>query len=453
MKIEQFADKGLSHYAYAVLSECEKKVVFIDPARDIAPYLAFAEQHEAQIIGIIETHPHADFVSGHLELYQVTGATVYCSALVGAAYPHQSFDDGQVISYGKIKLKAWNTPGHSPDSISVVLEYGGEDKAVFTGDTLFVGDCGRPDLRETAGHRNAGREELASQMYHSLRGQLMTLDNNVLVYPAHGAGTLCGKALSEANHSTIGAEKISNWSLQEMSEQEFVKRLTADQPFVPRYFPYDVKVNKEGAEPLTIAIASVALGRPITDVSDLDQLDKKVVIIDARPSGQYKKAHLSNSVNLQDGGKFETWLGSIIAPGEPFYLFAKEEADLQDLIRHTAKIGYESFIKEARVLSYGNLAGDNFDPEFFQAHLEDFTIVDVRNSAEHQEHPIFKGALNIPLPELRERVGEIPLNKPIAVHCAGGYRSAAGSSIIADLIRQQQVYDMNDSIKEFNSKT
>jgi hydroxyacylglutathione hydrolase len=312
MKIEQFEDKGLSHYAYAVLSECEKKVVLIDPSRDVSPYLDFARQHEAQIIGIVETHPHADFVSGHLELHQVTGANVYCSKRLGAVYPHRSFDDGQVISYGKIKLKAWNTPGHSPDSISVVLEYGGKDTAVFTGDTLFIGDCGRPDLRETAGHLTAGREELASQMYQSLRGRLMTLDNDVVVYPAHGAGTLCGKALSEANHSTIGAEKVSNWSLQEIGEQDFVKKLTADQPFVPGYFPHAVEVNKKGAAPLTTALTTIAFGRPITDDTELDQLDKKVLIIDARPSDQYKAAHLSNSVNCKTAGSLKPgWVVSL----------------------------------------------------------------------------------------------------------------------------------------------
>lgn len=153
MKIEQFEDKGLSHYSYAILSECDRQVVIIDTSRDISQYLAYAETNEATIIGIVETHPHADFVSGHLELHHMTGATIYCSALVGAAYPHQTFDAGDAINLGKITLKALNTPGHSPDSISIVLMQAGKDKAVFTGDTLFIGDCGRLDLRESAGNR------------------------------------------------------------------------------------------------------------------------------------------------------------------------------------------------------------------------------------------------------------------------------------------------------------
>ena len=203
MKIEQFEDKSLSHYSYAILSECDRQVVLVDPSRDIRPYLTYAENNEAKITGVIETHPHADFVSGHLELHQTTGATIYCSALVGAVYPHQSFDDGDVIHFGKITLKALNTPGHSPDSISIVLMHDGKDKAVFTGDTLFIGDCGRCDLRESAGDLTAKRKELAAKMYHSLRENLAVLNACVIVYPAHGAGTLCGKALSEANRRLL----------------------------------------------------------------------------------------------------------------------------------------------------------------------------------------------------------------------------------------------------------
>lgn len=182
MIIEQFEDKGLAHYFYAILSECENKIMLIDPSRDITPYLSFAEAHDATIIGVIETHPHADFVSGHMELQQVTGAVMYCSKLLGAEYNHQTFDDGDMLVFGKMKLKALNTPGHSPDSISVVLEHNGQDKAVFTGDTLFIGDCGRPDLREQAGNLTAKREQLAKKMYHSLRDKLLMLEDAVWVY-------------------------------------------------------------------------------------------------------------------------------------------------------------------------------------------------------------------------------------------------------------------------------
>lgn len=443
MKIEQFEDKGLSHYSYAILSECDRQVVLIDPSRDVSQYLAYAKNNEATIIGIIETHPHADFVSGHLELHQTTGATIYCSALVGAAYPHQTFDDGNSLSFGKITLKALNTPGHSPDSISIVLTHDGKVKAVFTGDTLFIGDCGRPDLRESAGNLTAKRKELAAKMYHSLRDKLMVLNNDVIVYPAHGAGTLCGKALSEANSSTIGDEKLSNWSLQSMAEWEFISTLLQDQPFVPKYFPFDVELNKHGAVNLTQAIASVPVGK--TDI-----LNNGIYIIDARTEKEFKKGHLPGSINLQNGGKFETWLGSIIAPEEAFYLVAENEEILENLIMRCAKIGYEHFIERAFVFQAGTALMHLVDISSFSTNQTAYTIVDVRNNGEVKEHPIFENAIHIPLPELRERVLEIPFNKPIIVHCAGGYRSAAGSSMINNTFGgKTKVYDLGEYIKSF----
>ncbi|RYY21266.1 MAG: MBL fold metallo-hydrolase, partial [Chitinophagaceae bacterium] len=237
MKIKQWEDKNLAQFSYAVLSDCEKKIVVIDPSRDIAPYLEFAKQHQAVITAVIETHPHADFISGHVELLQATNAIIYVHSFVGAAYPHTAFDDGAVIEMGKIRLTALHTPGHSPDSISILLEHDGKQKAVFTGDTLFIGDCGRPDLREGAGNMHAKRHALAKQMYHSLRSKLFPLDDDVIVYPGHGAGTLCGKNLSKEASATLGTEKQTNWSLQNATEETFIANLLSDQPFIPAYFP------------------------------------------------------------------------------------------------------------------------------------------------------------------------------------------------------------------------
>ncbi|MDT3405397.1 MBL fold metallo-hydrolase [Mucilaginibacter terrae] len=443
MKIEQFEDKELSHYSYAILSETTGEVILVDPSRDVAPYLAFAEQHHATIIGVIETHPHADFVSGHLELHHLTGATIYCSALVGAKYPHQPFDEGNAICFGDVKLKCLNTPGHSPDSISIVLEQDGDDKAVFTGDTLFIGDCGRPDLRETAGNVRAKREELAVLMYRSLRKKLLVLNDNVVVYPAHGAGTLCGKALSKANCSTIGAEKTGNWSLMQMTEGEFVAELLKDQPFIPKYFPYDVEVNKQGAGSLAASLAAV---NRLTDV----KLDNGIMIIDTRAEAIFNTGHLHGSINLQAAGKFETWLGSIIAPGEAYYLVSDSNSDLEKILLRCAKIGYESAVKGAFVLQGGEQLTPDLDLRQFKAKPEIYTIIDVRNESEVKEGKVFNNAINIPLPELRERVGEIPINKPIVVHCAGGYRSAAGYGIINNTYRSMTtIYNLGKSITEF----
>jgi glyoxylase-like metal-dependent hydrolase (beta-lactamase superfamily II) len=256
MEIKQFEDKNLAHYSYAILSKGE--IALIDPARNPQPYYDFAEENNAKITAVIETHPHADFVSSHLEIHQSTGAPIYVSELLGAEYPHQTFDEGEVIHVGQVTLKALNTPGHSPDSISVVLaDEDGKDYAVFSGDTLFIGDCGRPDLREQAGNVTMKRNDLAIKMYHTLRDKFIPLADEVLLYPAHGAGSLCGKGLSPQNSSNMGAEKMSNWCLQDLTEYEFVEHLLEDQPFIPKYFPYEVALNKKGAENFAESISKV----------------------------------------------------------------------------------------------------------------------------------------------------------------------------------------------------
>ncbi|MEJ5963574.1 MBL fold metallo-hydrolase [Pedobacter immunditicola] len=448
MKIEQFEDRNLSHYSYAILSECKKEVVLIDPSRDPKPYYDFADAHGSKIIGVIETHPHADFVSSHLQIHKQTGATIYASKLLKPDYSIINFDDGDILEFGKIKLKAINTPGHSPDSISVVLEHEGKDKAVFTGDTLFIGDCGRPDLREKGENLELKREELAKKMYSSLRNKLMTLDDAVLIYPAHGAGTLCGKALSKANSSTIGAEKISNWSLQDMSESEFVTALTAHQPFIPMYFPYNVELNKQGAPDFKASLAQIARGQKIDSPEKAARLDPQVKIIDTRKAEVYKKQHLKNSINIMDGEKFETWLGALVSPGDLFYLAASSEETLSVLTERIARIGYESFIKEAFVLDFGLEVSAEIDLDDFRKNTQNYTIVDIRNESESESQPAFEGAYNVPLPELNIRYKEIPVDKPIVVHCAGGYRSAAGSSILESKL-DTTVLDLSDNIKEF----
>lgn len=447
MQIKQFEDKNLSHFSYAVLSDGEKKIMLIDPARDVQPYLDFAKEKEAQIVGIIETHPHADFISSHLEFHQTAGAIIYTSRLVDALYPHQAFDEGNFIQMGKIKLSAIHTPGHSPDSISILLEHEGKQKAVFTGDTLFIGDCGRPDLREGAGKIQLKREDLAKQMYHSLREKLMVLDDDVLVYPAHGAGTLCGKNLSKESSSTIGNEKQTNWCLQPMSEDEFVKNLLSDQPFVPMYFPFDVEVNRKGAAPLQESLLKIE----IKESADQNfELNETLWVIDTRKEEDFKKGHLPHSVNLMEEGKFETWLGSIIRPGEKFYLAGESTGQLQRMLKRAAAIGYETAIAEALVVTGGEVKETKIDLDRFKKHPNEYTIVDVRNTSEIKKGKLFSDSLTIPLAELRNRVNEIPMNKPIIVHCAGGYRSAAASSLLRSLVKGNiTVLDLGEAVKDF----
>ncbi len=443
MEVRQFEDKGLAHYSYAIYSQCTDTVALVDPGRDIQPYLDYASEKGARIAHVIETHPHADFVSGHAELRQVTGATLYCSVQQQARYQHQAFDEGDSIEMGKITLRALNTPGHSPDSLSIVLQHEGKDKAVFTGDTLFIGDCGRPDLREQTADVSAKREELAKAMYHSLRDKLATLDDDVIVYPAHGAGSLCGKALSAAGQSTIAQEKQQNWSMQPMSEDEFVKALTEDQPFVPKYFTYDVSVNRTGAKPLEASLKEIEITHDLSGTEN-------TLIVDTRTESEYQAGHLPGSIHIQDGGKFETWLGSVIAPNEPFILVAADEQSLVSALRKAAKIGYEAFLKKGLILSTAQEKKSLMPLEEFKRHPGSYTIIDVRNEPEHKARQIFEGAINIPLHQLRDRIAEVPKDKPIVVHCAGGTRSAAGSSILRkELPEDIDIFDLGSAVKNF----
>lgn len=446
MQIKQWEDKNLAQYSYAILDESVNKVVLVDPSRNPQPYLDFARNNNSSIVGIFETHPHADFISGHLELHRLTGATIYAHSFVGAEYPSEAFDDGYSLELGNTRLISMHTPGHSPDSISILVEENGKQKAVFSGDTLFIGDCGRPDLRESAGNIHSTRQDLARKMYHTLRNKFMTLDNDVVVYPAHGSGTLCGKNLSKESSGTIGSEKKYNWSLQEATEDEFVKNLLLDQPFIPVYFPHDVEINRKGAADLKTAINSVKM----ESADPATRLNTNLWVVDVRDEKEYKKGHFPNSINLMETGKFETWLGTIIQPGEKFYLAGESKDQLLRAIERVASIGYENQIEKSLVFTQGNIQDPELDLTTFNKNQNAYTILDVRDPSERKEQIPFKGSISIPLPLLRKKINEIPKDKPIVVHCAGGYRSAAASSMIkSSLNGTAVVYDMGETIREY----
>ena len=443
MNIQQFYDEGLAHASYAILSE--GKVALVDPGRNPQPYSDFAQANNAKIVAVIETHPHADFVSSHLEFHKNEDATIYVSKLVGAEYPHVGFDEGDSFKMGKVTFHSLHTPGHSPDSISILLrDENGKDHALFSGDTLFIGDVGRPDLREKAGNMKAQREELAKMMYHTVQDKLKPLADDVLVFPAHGAGSLCGKNLSDARQSTIGEQRATNWAFSDLDEKTFVDSLLQGQPYIPKYFGYDVDMNKKGAPAYQRSISKVSIW------PEGSTLPADALVIDTRNNVDFAAGHIAGAINIMNGGKFETWLGSIIGPEEQFFLIANSAAELEILIAKAAKIGYEQLIKGAVVNPAGMTAkADSFDLEAFKANKEHFTIVDIRSRDEHATAPIFEEAINIPLQELRERAKEIPTGKPVVVHCAGGYRSAAGSSIVAAELDENEVLDFSEAIKEF----
>jgi glyoxylase-like metal-dependent hydrolase (beta-lactamase superfamily II)/rhodanese-related sulfurtransferase len=447
MHIERIYDEGLAHAAYVI--DDEGQAMIVDPGRNANTFLHYLTQKELTLVGVIETHPHADFVSSHLELGRRTGAPVYVSKQVGALYPHRSFDTGDVLQLGHLELRAINTPGHSPDSISVVVrDQQGQDRAVFTGDTLFIGDVGRPDLRESAGNLRAKAEELARQMYHSTRELLMKLDPAIVIYPTHGAGSLCGKGISAAPSSTLAEQLRDNPALQPMAEEEFVEYIMAGQPYIPKYFGYNVELNKVGAPDYETAISGI----PLISEQNL-HLREDSLIIDARPENVYKVNHYPGSINIMDGDKFETWLGSIVGPTEFFYLTAQNTETLDSVVHKVTKIGYESRIRG--VFHYTSTLGKaeivrELNQEHFDHHRDAYTIVDVRGASEVAEQPIFEHSLNIPLSELRDRVDEIPADHPVVVHCASGYRSAVGSSILHHRLPEgTTVYDLNETVKDY----
>lgn len=449
-QIERFYDKGLAHASYAVLSNGE--AALIDPARDPQPYLDFLAARGARLVAIVETHPHADFVSAHAELGATTGAPVFVSPRVGATYPHEPFSEGgAVIRVGDATLRALDTPGHSPDSICVVLDdEAGQPQAVFTGDTLFVGATGRPDLREDLPAHDAAtgrpaRDILAEQLFASLHAKLLPLPAATRVLPAHGPGSLCGKQTGTELESTIGTEAATNAALRTREQAVFVHELLADQPFVPKYFSASVRLNKAGAPPLAAALAAVPRLAPDT------ALEPGVLVVDTRPAVDFRTGHLPGALNLPDGGKFETWLGSVVGPAESFYLIAADEAAAATVLRKAAKIGYEAHVRgllttppAARLTATGQLA----DADAVRTDTSGYTVVDVRNESEFAQK-LFPSTIEIPLHQLRERLGEIPLDKPILVHCAGGYRSAAAVSIIQAAHPSAQVEDLSEAVTTF----
>lgn len=445
MEIKQFFDENLAHASYAVYSGGE--IAVIDPERNPMQYLDYAKEKNAKITAIFETHPHADFVSSHLELHKKTGADIYVGKLVGVDYPHKAVDEDDEIKIGKIVVKVMNTPGHSPDGITLLIkDENGQNYAIASGDTLFVGDVGRPDLRESAGNINKKREELAGDMFETIQTKLKNLNDNVLVYPAHGAGSLCGKSLSDARFTTIGEEKKNNYAFQIDNKEKFIETLLEDQPFIPGYFGYDVELNRKGAPDFEESIKAVQR------FSNDAKLDENILIIDTRKKDDFRKGHVKGAIHMEESKKFETWLGTIISPDEKFYMICESENDFDRILGRLAKIGYEANV--AGVLtnpSKGLVKSKEFDLEHFKQNPDKYNIVDVRNYSEINKGLIFSNATPIPLPELRKRLNEIPTDKPVVIHCAAGIRSAIALSIAENKI-DADVYDLSEEIKNYSAK-
>ncbi|MCX8113214.1 MAG: MBL fold metallo-hydrolase [Bacteroidia bacterium] len=454
MIVKQFFYEPLAQYGYAIISEGEMAV--IDPGRDDRPYLELAKATGARVVASCLTHPHADFVSSYWAIARQTGAQVYASELIGLAVPYKGLKDGDEIRVGKVTLKAYLTPGHSPDSITYVLyDEQGREYAAFTGDWLFIGDVGRADLRAEVGHIQKQREDQARDMYHSLRRMFQLLQPATLVYPAHGAGTLCGKALKSFNSSSIGVERMDNWAVMmahQVDEQTFIEALTTGQPHVPKYFSHSVELNRRGPTSYQEALNGVNVLGSLT-AEAAAQIDRQVLLIDARPADLFRQGHLRGSINIPLGKSFGTWLGSIVSPKEPYYLIVGSQLAYESAMEQVLAIGYELNLKGVFIgVQYSDEAGPELlskkEALSLKADPNGYIVVDVRDPDE--DEPLVRDSIRIRLTDLRERLDELPTGKPIAVHCAGGYRSAIGSSILL-AAGKGKVYDFGESVVALRS--
>jgi hydroxyacylglutathione hydrolase len=425
MKFKQFYLGCLAHASYYIGSGDEAAI--IDPQRDVQQYLDEAEANGQKIKYVIETHSHADFVSGHLELGEKTGAQIVYGRRANTEFPALKVKDGDSLNVGRIELKFLETPGHTPEGITILAkntEVPDEPFKMFTGDTLFIGDVGRPDL---IGSRGFTAEQMGSMLYDSIHEKILPLPDETEVYPAHGAGSLCGKSLSKETWSTLGEQRKFNYALKPMSREEFIKVVAADQPEVPAYFPVSAAQNLKGSASLD------ELPKPL-QLSTTEIVNFEGIILDVRQNVEYGGRHVSNSINIGLGGQFATWAGTLIPIGTPVAIVAETQEQIEEAFMRLARVGIETvkgFIlidnftgetKAVEQVSVVELAGLT-DTE------KDLQFVDVRRPAEHASGHAAR-TTNIPLAWLSREIGKLDPATPTYIICQSGYRSSIGTSIL-----------------------
>ncbi len=436
MIFKQFYLPCLAHASYLIGDEATGTAAVVDPQRDTDQYVTFAAEHELKIKHVFLTHLHADFVAGHLELRDRAGAAIYLGAAAKAQYSFTGLHDGDIVEFGRVRLKALETPGHTPESISILvydLNAGNtQPYAVLTGDTLFIGDVGRPDLRGALGW---SATQLGGMLFDSLHTKLLALPDQSLVYPAHGAGSLCGKAISKETVSTLGEQRRSNYALQPMSKQAFIEVVTADQPEAPAYFTYDAVLNSEERPTLDETLARV---KPLTLDGVLALQAGGAQILDTRDSGDFAAAHLAGSINIGLGGQYATWAGTLLDRDHPIVIIADPGRETESATR-LGRIGFDHV---AGYLQDG-LHSLKSRPELtvtterlsapFAAELlsssEAPLMIDVRTPGERGQKHI-GGSMGIPLNHLVENLERLPRDRSLLVYCAGGYRSSIAASLL-----------------------
>ena len=440
MIFKQFYLPCLAHASYLIGDEATGTAAVIDPQRDTDQYIAFAAEHALKIKHVFLTHLHADFVAGHLELRDREGAAIYLGAAAKATYPFTPLRDGEILEFGGVRLKVLETPGHTPESISILVydlnarsaEDGAPPHAVLTGDTLFIGDVGRPDLRAALGWTAA---ELGGMLFDSLHRKLLALPDESLVYPAHGAGSLCGKSLSKETVSTLGEQRRSNYALQPMSKEAFVQVVTADQPEAPAYFTYDAVLNSEERPTLDQTLARVN-PMSLDDLLALQEVGAQ--ILDTRDPGEFAAAHLAGSINIGLSGQYATWAGTVLDRDHPIVIIADPGRENEAATR-LGRIGFDhvaGFLKDG-LHSLKSRPELTVTTERVSAPVaaelsssrEPPLAVDVRTPREREQKQI-AGSLGMPLNHLVENLGKLPRNRSLLVYCAGGYRSSIAASLL-----------------------
>lgn len=451
MKFIQYYLDCLSHASYLIADETTGRAVVVDPQRDVAEYLADAKENGYSIELVIETHFHADFLSGHLELAKATGAKIVYSSVAETEFESMGVADGERYSLGEVTLQFLHTPGHTPESLSIVVyEHAGDQVpyGVLTGDALFIGDVGRPDLLASIGFT---REELADKLYDSLHDKLMTLPDATRVYPAHGAGSACGKNLSTDLWSTMGEQKATNYALRAPDKATFMTLVTEGQPPAPGYFVYDAILNRKDRELLDETKMPTAMSYQQVR----DAMDSGAVLIDGRGPEEFALGHLRGAVNIGLEGRYAEFAGSVIPTDVDIVLFTEPGQELEGKTR-LARIGFDRVIGyldhpvEAMldhpdgVAVASRLTAQAFDQRAQE--LADLQIVDVRNPGEVAAGTI-PNAIPIPVGQLPARLGELNPAAPTVVYCAGGYRS----SVAASLLRRKGFADVSDILGGFGA--
>ncbi len=451
MLFNQYYLDCLSHASYLIGDETSGRAVVVDPQRDVSEYIADAEAAGMTIELVIETHFHADFLSGHLELAEATGAKIVYSSVAKPEFDFMPVGDGDRYSLGDVELEFRHTPGHTPESMSIVVyEHAGGSApyGVMTGDTLFIGDVGRPDLLGSIGFT---KEELADKLYESLHNKLMPLPDTTRVYPAHGAGSACGKNLSTELWSTMGEQRKTNYALRASSKEKFVELVTEGQPPAPGYFVYNAILNRKGRELLDESEMPTAM----TYQQVLDAVRGGAVLVDGRDPEEFALGHLKAAVNIGLEGRYAEFAGSVVKPEDDIILITDPERELEGKNR-LGRIGFDrviGFLKDPYAVMFDNQRDVEVASRLTTnalgeriADVPELQLVDVRNPGEAAGGMI-ANAVNIPVGQLPDRIGELDPRRPTVVYCAGGYRS----SMAASLLRKNGFDDVSDLLGGFNA--